>query len=907
MRYIASPIPAAIAATCLFGTLSPAHATADMALNTSGFVAGQPSTLSVDGVITGTSSPLVITGACVELRFDPTKVTISNLRTDSSTGWELLAYNTDNTADGWIRTAMFNNLNPGQTTTGPILLFTVTPANSSVNVNDCDTLRFSGSESDFCDDGFYDYIPSDPCAGIMSPPGQETETTTTLGAMTMGMSSGASSSSLVMPSCEDFQSAARILRIMGGLTKDLSGDPNLLLKYPPLTQQNQATLETVDLAYLLIAPRRFTWQDVLAAVRLPSTGPSEAVWTKSFIGNTLDSCGKAANSTGMPAVSLLNPQAAPSLSNPWIAAFPMGTIDGTNYFPGPDRPVQISSPSRVDNTNAVYLLSDMTGNGGYGIRTNWDGTQKLTDAPSAPTLAAFQPGDPVRVFSNTFQDEESWAAGDFGLFSRLYAWNVDGSGTAGFASTGDPTNPNARGMGHASTIAAPLVYDINGDGTNEIIFATQGQTDNNSALGAGEYGGAIQFLKPDGSMLTDSNKVPYVTQTLDPSSPWYALDGPDLAEFEAPPVLGKVHNSTDRFIVGAALAGTVYAWSKTGTMLPGFPVFTDLITAKNSPLPPATPVDKNLGLAVLDSAPAVADVDGDSHTEIIAAAGRGMNYAYDTSFYFPPNTDDPLYGFPFRYWDGFIYCWKDTGGDYYWRYPQNRVVDWNGNMNGMPAFESGVAVGRLGRSPTDPSQRTPPAIVSVDASGRVVALKGELDNTHTDSERELWWYQLPQGTHRYFHGVVAQPLILDVNNDGYQDVIIGTLSGKVYILDGRPPTPPSKQGRLLAQYSTPFHTFRSSDSVWKQENGDPPYTPTHVEEQQYEEIRGMAVAPLNINHQDHAILLVTSGRAALTIYASQVGGHAMLFDLGPNSWNSSLADWTQYQQNAQKTGYLPSP
>jgi hypothetical protein len=206
-----------------------------MALNTTTFVAGQPSTLSVDGVITGTSSPLVITGACVELRFDPTKVTISNLRTDSSTGWELLAYNTDNTADGWIRTAMFNNLNPGQTTTGPILLFTVTPANSSVNVNDCATLRFSGSESDFCDDGFYDYIPSDPCEGIYAPQGEDmgnTPATQTQGGLRGGITATTTQTTSLntfTPDCPvNVGLAADILRIAGGLATSSLDDMDTL-------------------------------------------------------------------------------------------------------------------------------------------------------------------------------------------------------------------------------------------------------------------------------------------------------------------------------------------------------------------------------------------------------------------------------------------------------------------------------------------------------------------------------------------------------------------------------------------------------------------------------------------------------------------------------------------------------
>ena len=82
MRRNALLSSAVFAAFCLTGSLSPAHATIDMALNTTGFVTGQASTLSVDGIITDGGSSFAILAACIELRFDPTKITISNLHTD---------------------------------------------------------------------------------------------------------------------------------------------------------------------------------------------------------------------------------------------------------------------------------------------------------------------------------------------------------------------------------------------------------------------------------------------------------------------------------------------------------------------------------------------------------------------------------------------------------------------------------------------------------------------------------------------------------------------------------------------------------------------------------------------------------------------------------------------------------
>lgn len=62
---------AAVAATCLLVTLSPAYATIDVALNTSNFVAGQASELSIDGVITEGGTSTSINAATLVIRFDP--------------------------------------------------------------------------------------------------------------------------------------------------------------------------------------------------------------------------------------------------------------------------------------------------------------------------------------------------------------------------------------------------------------------------------------------------------------------------------------------------------------------------------------------------------------------------------------------------------------------------------------------------------------------------------------------------------------------------------------------------------------------------------------------------------------------------------------------------------------------
>lgn len=211
----------AIAALCLLGAISPAHATIDMALDTSNYQNdGTAFTASVNGVIDDSTDPSVIVGAAVMVRFDPSKVSISNLHTESGSGWSLLRSNTLHTGDGWVKGVLYNNSDPGQTEDGPILEFTVTPANSTVDPSDCDTLKFSGSESDMCDDQFDDYIPSDPCTGIYSPPGQDGATSQTRGGFSVptGQRSGSRGPMGTSGGCDpDIVTTIQALRYASGL------------------------------------------------------------------------------------------------------------------------------------------------------------------------------------------------------------------------------------------------------------------------------------------------------------------------------------------------------------------------------------------------------------------------------------------------------------------------------------------------------------------------------------------------------------------------------------------------------------------------------------------------------------------------------------------------------------------
>jgi hypothetical protein len=181
-------------------------------------------------------------------------------------------------------------------------------------------------------------------------------------------------------------------------------------------------------------------------------------------------------------------------------------------------------------------------------------------------------------------------------------------------------------------------------------------------------------------------------------------------------------------------------------------------------------------------------------------------------------------------------------------------------------------------------------VVAVDAEGLALVLD------RTDGH-VLWSYQIEKypgqtypnklSRHPYYRAVFTQPLIADINNDGVQDVIVGTVDGEVYALTQ---TPGTTQGHVLPGF--PLHGFRA-----------PQTSGFGAVETHDEEVDGIALAPLDSAKPDHAFLLVTAGRAAVS-NPNPMGGHATLFDLGAYSWNSAH-DWPQYQQNAQRLGQYP--
>lgn len=641
----------------------------------------------------------------------------------------------------------------------------------------------------------------------------------------------------------DVWSAARALKIASGMTAAQGGNPNL---GTPRSAQDLATMD-------MDGDGRLTVADARSVLALPFQGPENTAWQMDFTGSTLNPAGgRAANATAMPAAADVTGDGIPDF------VFAMGAINGGNYR---DPRAADLPDGRSTNTNAVYVLTCR--DGAFQIAPGWP--QPLRDGPAGLAVADLHPdGSGPKVLAANFQDSSSL----LGLrlpwpVARPYVWSAAGGPAPPFANADNPDSPNpdapldplaAIGVVNGHATAAPSVFRLTGDGPTLLFLTGEGLTE----AGALRHGGVWAF-RPDGSERLK-------TQSTDPDAPWYLgpwdvdfRHGDAVTEAEArvevPAAPLRRHGAPDEMaVLAAADTGQVYAWDGNGKALKGFRPCRAGSSATDSctDMVPGKTFRETIIRPVV-----TADLFGDGRGEILVASGSPYNYAHE--------------GFN----DGAVYCFREDGRRL-WRFPESGV---------LPGFGSGVSVGRVSAGGGCP------AVVAADASGCVYALDAR-------DGRVLWSYQIrkypafaaPLGLsrHPHYRAVTTQPLIADINGDGVQDVIVGTADGEIHALtaDGD-----GTGARVLPGF--PLRGYPGPQTKWNA-----------TTEQHGESIIGLALAPLDPDRPDHAFLLATTGRAAVT-NPNPMGGHALLFDLGPNSWNPEAADWPQYQQNAARQGRYP--
>lgn len=316
------------------------------------------------------------------------------------------------------------------------------------------------------------------------------------------------------------------------------------------------------------------------------------------------------------------------------------------------------------------------------------------DADSFPTF----PGYPKIISGQSFEggivcqmDADSDLEIVYGAGSSIHAWNIDGSGVAGWPAT---LSFNCQG--------APAYGDIDGDGQAEIVMGTSNFTGTNGAVYAYELNGTAVsgFPIPHGaasrtivlSDLDNNGRLEIITnKRLGSTGEVWVYSGTGTAYPGWPKPLNHVPASSSAVgditgdgipeIVAESYLG-LYAWDRNGNILSGFPY-----------LMPNGDVNSY-------SSPVLADVDGDNLREIIfgthvtGSGGGGYLYVLKNNGTvlnnFPKQTAWWIYGPPVL---GYI---NDdniidiiVGDQIGSGIPTNYVYGWDKNGNSLPGFPIG--------------------------------------------------------------------------------------------------------------------------------------------------------------------------------------------------------------------------
>jgi hypothetical protein len=348
-----------------------------------------------------------------------------------------------------------------------------------------------------------------------------------------------------------------------------------------------------------------------------------------------------------------------------------------------------------------------------------------------------------------------------------------------------PGWPQPAQMGGSSPTAidsSPAVADLNGDGKKEVVVGL------GSAFQTNHNGGVIVF-RSDGSV-----QCRFLTRdTFNAATGQPGADGYSDGVFSTP-AIGDVNGDGSPDIVFGSWDHYVHAIDKNCHELSGFPYFVD-DTIWSSPALYDIDHDGRLEIFigndqtaggpdnwqggelraldwqngvvreiwkrqisdVIQSSPAIGDINGDGRPDVIVGAGNAFN-SIDSH----------------RVW-----AFSAATG---------------ANLTGWPVTTGGVTFSSPALGDLDGDGR--PDVVIGTSDGFVHALKG--------NGGHLWAVHLPFGTIRPGGAVNASPIIADMNGDGHNDVGVGNDWG-FFILDGR-------TGAILSELNT-LKSYGASGAV----------------------------------------------------------------------------------------------
>jgi serine protease len=314
--------------------------------------------------------------------------------------------------------------------------------------------------------------------------------------------------------------------------------------------------------------------------------------------------------------------------------------------------------------------------------------------------------------------------------------------------------------------SSPLIYDLDGDGINEVIV---GASDNK-----------VYVFRADGS-----------------NQPGWPKDVSSVVI--SAPAVGDIDHDGVNEVVAVSKDGHIYAWHANGTLLSGFPV--------------------NKG-GTFWAGPTIQDIDGDNHMEIIVGSFTdNMVYAinYDGTdhqgwpqgpfnkwYYGSPSVGDldgdGLQEVIYAGWDSLVHAWNGDGSS---------VSGFPVRLNG-PVFTS-VAVGDVDHdgqidivAVTNPGYvyvirhdgsiapgfpvnvgaftRSGPALADLNGDGTLEIIFGT-NSTGLFALSSSNGEPLPGFPKTVTGAIYGTPVVGDISGDGLPDIVFGTNGGYIYALD----------------------------------------------------------------------------------------------------------------------------
>ena len=320
-----------------------------------------------------------------------------------------------------------------------------------------------------------------------------------------------------------------------------------------------------------------------------------------------------------------------------------------------------------------------------------------------------------------------------------------------------------------SVFASPLIVnlDISGTHNGKVLVAAAQSGDvtawnpNGSARWTHSVGTSGVRSSPAAGDLLGEGRVAVVIGSGDGKLyAWYADTGDVVSGFplnvgagiKSTPALIKLPAINGLSIVFQDNAGNVHVFSPLRVEQPGWPQSTGAIS-------------DTFGSVILNSTPAVGDLDSDGTPEIVVGSTSGKVFAWHldgtlVSVLWPRSTGDWVYGSPV-----IVDLNKDGHRDVIVGSGDGKLYGWTGNGLPLPGFPIDLG------APIVAS----PAVFDLDGDGNpevvISTISGKVYAIHGDGTQAAGWPVDMQAT---TYSSVAGA---DINSDGYPEVIIGSYKG----------------------------------------------------------------------------------------------------------------------------------